>query len=267
MPALPVGTARRELIQGNNYQYFARIYDRVMGDTVFPLIRRNFLWAVRTHHIPFSSAADLGCGTGTFVQFLATMANPVFGVDHSPEMLQEAAKKNRLNGVRLLHQDLCAFQLPRPVDLITCNFDTLNYLLSQADLLEAFRRIHANLSDSGHFLFDLISGGRGNQDYQSTVQRIRLPGVLSTWTVTMWPRQRKSLVKMNFVFRDRDRVIRRGQECHQQKWYPTNLIRKLLRTSGFNLKGVNDAETLRPATPQTCWVNFIAKKNRANFRR
>ncbi len=250
----------RECPRGSPYEHFARIYDQVMGDAVFPLIRRSFSWAVQTYRLPFASAADVGCGTGTFLNYLAAFASPVYGVDASPAMLRVAAGKLRHRHARLLCQDLAALRLPRPVDLITCNFDTLNYLLSAARFAAALARVHANLTAGGHFLFDLISGGHSPRERETAVQRIRLPGVSARWRITMWPQRRASLVKMHFVFRRAPAGCNRVQESHWQRWYPWPWVCQLLRDTGFAVRGVHDAETLRPAAAETCWVKFIARR-------
>ncbi len=54
-------------------------------------------------------------------------------------MLALAIAKNRDNQARFFCQDLKNLRLPEPVDLITCNFDSLNYLLTTDDLLRALR--------------------------------------------------------------------------------------------------------------------------------
>jgi hypothetical protein len=72
-------------------------------------------------------------------------------------MLAIAIAKNRGNGVRFYRQDFHSLCLPEKVDLLTCNFDSLNYMLTAQDLLLALRCIQTNLAPGGLLIFDLIS--------------------------------------------------------------------------------------------------------------
>ena len=72
------------------YATFAPLYDALLGDAMFRLVRRNFEWLVRRYGIRFHSAADVACGTGTFARYLRQWGVPVFGIDRSASMLRMA---------------------------------------------------------------------------------------------------------------------------------------------------------------------------------
>src|SRR2546430_13212787 len=84
------------------YATFAPLYDALLGDAMFPLVRRNFEWLVGRYGMHFHSATDVACGTGTFVRYLRQWGVPVFGVDRAMAMLRIAVQKNRGNGVKFL---------------------------------------------------------------------------------------------------------------------------------------------------------------------
>lgn len=249
------------------YSVFAKIYDQTMGDALSPLIWRSFEAALRRYRIPFTSAADIGCGTGTFLRYLSGFGLPLFGVDRSKAMLNIAAKKNPDSRVTLLKQDITELKLPRKVDLITCNFDTVNYVLSLKQLRKTFMRCHTNLSDGGHFVFDAISGAKHRQDCQRAIQKIRMPDISSIWIISWNPMKKISIVWMHYLFRDKNGNYKRVQEEHKQRWYPIPLLCGLLQNSGFILRGVHDMETFLPATTETFWVKYIAQRNEAGKHR
>ena len=117
------------------YRRFARVYDALLGDESFSEMRQAFALIQRRHSVRFTSAADIGCGTGTFVDYLCRIgSDPVWGVDLSPQMLEVAARKNSGNRARFLLQDMRRLRLPQAVDLITCQFEALNYLTTTDDL-------------------------------------------------------------------------------------------------------------------------------------
>lgn len=244
---------------GRPYQAFAQFYDAAMGDAVFPALREAFERACARHQIAFRSAADVGCGTGSFLRHLAGRADPLFGVDHSAEMLQQAARKTRGCRVRLLQQDLRALSLPSPVDLITCNFDTLNYLHRASDLSQAFERLHGNLNQGGHLLFDLIVGVGQADARRRESQVVRLPGVESLWRIRADPDRGASLVEMRTRLRGADGRVRQMRERHLQRWYPQDLVRRLLQRAGFRVLSVQDMDRSQAASEDSFWVQFTAR--------
>jgi SAM-dependent methyltransferase len=142
----------------SQYEALAPLYDELLGDRFFRDLRRTFEQIEHRYALRFSSAVDVGCGTGTFVAYLrARGVYPVWGVDNSAAMLARAVAKNAGNGARFLQQDLRALHLPRAVDLLTCQFDTLNYLLKPADLHVALGAFGRALRLSGHAVFDVIT--------------------------------------------------------------------------------------------------------------
>src|SRR6266542_604633 len=88
------------------YATLAPLYNALLGDRLISELKQVFEWLARRYGICFASAADVACGTGTFVRYLRECAVPVvYGVDRSPEMLRVAIQKNLGNGTRFLCQD------------------------------------------------------------------------------------------------------------------------------------------------------------------
>ena len=143
-----------------------------MGDAAAPVIRRCFERSRRHYDLRFSSAADVGCGTGTFLLHLARLCDGLYGVDRSAEMLAQARRKLAGANVTLLQQDLRRLRLPRPVDLITCMFDTLNYLTTAAGVQEALESARENLRNGGSLVFDVITGAGEAGQARRVRQRI-----------------------------------------------------------------------------------------------
>jgi SAM-dependent methyltransferase len=243
------------------YKGLAWIYDRVLGDAMFPLIRRTFEQAVEKYHIRFASAADIGCGTGTFLRYLSRKNVQLFGVDRSPDMLRIAEEKNRGTGVIFLQQDLTQLHLPQPVDLITCNCDTLNYILSAQSLRQVIARCHSNLRTAGYFLYDIIVGSNDGVGWRTTVQKIRMPNLVSHWVVSWNPQQNLSIVRMDHLLMSKYGGYRRFAEIHKQRWYPFPQMNSLLHAGRFKVRGIHDARTFLPATETTSWAKYVAQKN------
>lgn len=224
------------------YRMLAGLYDDVVGRPFFAWVRRMFADLVRRHRIAFDSAADLGCGTGLFARHLSRAWRvPVFAIDRSPEMLRIAARNCRDAPVALLHQDIRQLRLPRQVDLITANFDTVNHLLHPADLASLFKQVHRALNHGGHFVFDFIPpcGPRASV----SVHRRDSPD--GSKGVTQRIRWTPSTRLLSY----RIQLRRSGSppciELHTERTYEPSDISRWLSESGFIVREVRDAKTLR----------------------
>ena len=79
----------------NSYDFLASCFDRLTLDVDYPAwadyIEKHF----QKHPLPGNTVLDLACGTGSLTRELALRGYEMIGVDQSPEMLAEAAEKNR----------------------------------------------------------------------------------------------------------------------------------------------------------------------------
>ena len=241
------------------YGLLAEAYDDVIGRNFFERVRQIFEQLVAQHRIGFSSAADLGCGTGLFARYLSSLWRvPVFGVDLSPAMLRVAASNCRDTDVTLLHQDIRRLRLPRRVDLVTANFDTLNHLVNDGELPALFRRVYDHLHPGGHFIFDFITPcdplgapamihrRRSRDGHRQVTQRIRwVPG--------------RRMLFYEVLFRESARPAPR-LELHRERTYWPRDVATWLLDAGLVLRDVLDAATLRQATACHRRIIVVAQK-------
>lgn len=92
----------------SSYEFLAGCYDELTYDVAYAVwadyIQRHF-----RRGIPGKTILDLACGTGSLTRELALRGYEMIGVDLSPEMLAEAAEKNRDLG-----EDIIPPHLPVP---------------------------------------------------------------------------------------------------------------------------------------------------------
>lgn len=242
------------------YREFASFYDRLMGDAMFPLVRRNFESLVRRYGLRFRSAADVACGTGTFVRYLCGLGAQVFGVDRSRSMLLRAIRKNRGNRAMFLLQDMRELLLPFRVDLITCHFDSMNYLLSHHDLALTLSRFCTNLSFGGHAIFDMVTDFAEEPKMGGKLQLLRPPAAYSVWLISWQPeRLLRSVEMLNFI-REGGGRYRLEREFHVQRQYPIGVVVRIARNCGLAVRGVHDAHSLALAGPQTYRAVYVVRK-------
>jgi SAM-dependent methyltransferase len=241
------------------YGELAMLYDQLLGAQFFSELRRTFEWIIRRYGVRFDSVADIACGTGTFVRYLRDIgAQPVYGVDGSSTMLRRATRKNAGNGARFLLQDIRALRLPRPVDLLTCNFDSLNYLRSAADLREAFRRFAENLGPDGHAIFDFVTERSTEQSPDLIIERAVGQGGPAIRITRRYPVRRLQVSR--FYLRRAGSVI---CETHVQRAYTIPEVVAALDGSGLQLRAVHDFHN--PSRPARLAVRAVCLARRANI--
>jgi SAM-dependent methyltransferase len=238
------------------YKGFAPIYDAILGDHFLSSLRYNFERLIWRYGLRFNSAADVACGTGVFARYLCQRGVPaVYGVDRSPAMLRVALARNRGNQARFFCQEFATWQLPQPVDLITCNFDSLNYLLTSGDLLRAFRRFHANLVHGGHAIFDMVTDRPWWQGSRPFTERITRPNFHFVRRSHWDPRRCRQTAVITIT-----RNGRIEREVHVERGYPTALVVQLLAQAGLTPLGTHDFPTLGRPQRSSSRVVYVARK-------
>lgn len=160
------------------YRDYAAIYDAIgQGRFAEALARQVLEWLTTNGYPAPQRVLDLACGTGAATLVFAEAGSTALGVDIAPAMLSAARHKAALRGldVTFIQADMRALapQYPNSAgvvppgdqsalrdasfDLITCFFDSLNYLLEGGDLERVCAGVARLLRPGGHFVFDLNS--------------------------------------------------------------------------------------------------------------
>jgi SAM-dependent methyltransferase len=240
------------------YSRFASNYDVTIGIPFFRQTRDFFERLVSRYGITFRSAADIGCGTGLFARHLQVSRDiSVFAVDLSEPMLRIAARNCCGTNVVLMRQDIRYLTLPRQVDLITANFDTLNHLVRVDDLRQALRRIFDNLNPGGHFVFDLVTDCLPLGPAHSYVRRFVRRRQSVTQAVRLDPlRKLLSIIVSISVPGLMVPIIER----HRERVYSPREIGAALSAAGFVIRGIHDAATLALVNRCPARIVVVARK-------
>jgi SAM-dependent methyltransferase len=242
------------------YASLAPVYDRLIGDARFEIIWRAFQRSCRQHDIGFQSLADIGCGTGRFLQRIGSDPRlTLYGVDRSAAMLAEARRRLAGKHVRLLRQDMKQLMLPAPVDLLTANFCTLNYLTEPPVLNKALRRFAINLCCNGHLIFDIILGETDFTAPASLRQLIEAPGLQAVWDIRPAPNFEGTIVSTSTCLQGP-----KGRSCsreqHLQRWWSGSAVMQALDRAGFRLLGLHRLADHAQPGPEDQWVQVVARR-------
>ncbi|UCD17638.1 MAG: class I SAM-dependent methyltransferase [Candidatus Zixiibacteriota bacterium] len=98
---------------------------------------------------------DLACGTGNLAIMLADKGHIVHGIDNSSEMIEIARHKAvGMPNVKFELRDMRRFESADRFDLVTCAFDSINYIRETSDLKHMLTRVAKTLQKDGLFAFD-----------------------------------------------------------------------------------------------------------------
>ena len=136
------------------YEHLSKVYDLGWADfSKQYIVLINELFSERG--ITQATILDIACGTGTLAIELAQSGHVVHGIDTSPEMVQIAKSKSiGLPNLSLDIQDMVRFNVDGKFDLVTCTFDSINYIRKLSDLQEMLFRVASVLYEEGLFIFD-----------------------------------------------------------------------------------------------------------------
>lgn len=244
------------------YDHYAQVYDD-SGQIAFSFRMIPYLdGLLQRHSVPQRSMLDLACGTGTVALSFAQQGWEVYGVDASSGMLDQARQKAQQTGHRLTfsQQDMRHFVLPHPVALITCLYDSLNYMLTLADLQQVLRRVAENLLPGGVFMADMntqitLEQVWGNNTF--FVEREDLALVLRSG---FEPETRLSTVHIVGFVRHEDGRYSRFDEHHTEIAYEDEQVRAALQAAGLQTEASYECFLLEPPDAETRRVMWVARK-------
>ncbi|MGQ4619737.1 methyltransferase domain-containing protein [Nocardia sp. R7R-8] len=214
---------------------------------------------------PCTSVVDVACGIGAACEYFATTGLRTIGVDASPEMLEQArnSAKNRGQQIDYIEQDMRHLSVATKVDLVTCMYDSLNFMLVIDDLEQAFDRARRALRDGGHYVFDMYTP-RGLAEVWASVDQVHtMHPEHFVATRTAWNPQQSTNTKTLWGFDLIDGQWHHWTEQHTIRAYPFDETEKALRTAGFQLlRAVDWARPQpKPVSESTTRIAFVARAN------
>ncbi len=249
------------------YERYAAIYD-ASGQISFSLQMLPYLDSLlERHRVTRGSMLELACGTGTVALAMARKGWRVLGVDGSAHMLAEARRKQTQSqgedaqalDVHWLQQDMRHLALGEPVQLATCLYDSLNYMLVSEDLQAVFRGVYRVLAPGGLLVFDMntpwaLATFWDDSTYVTDTQDL---------TVILESRfdayRQRTTVKVTCFERQGD-LYRKAIEEHTEQGYPREHIATLLTDVGFQIEGMYHCFTFEPPTASCPRILWAARK-------
>jgi SAM-dependent methyltransferase len=243
------------------YEEFARLY---AGGDYCEFSRRMCEYlpaALKALGVNPKKILDLACGEGTFAFAASRLGYSVTGLDLSEQMLGFARRHAREAGtpVDLVRADMRSLPFTRGFDLVTCWFDSLNYILDLDALSRVFRGVAGALERDGIFMFDMntIYGLAVNWRENPCCVERDADGIFEVHRQDYDFEKGIALMHITGFIRHEDTWIRIDEE-HRERGYSRKEVRNCLADSGFHLLAswgsFRDRSEPSPESPRIWYV-------------
>ncbi|MDQ2997932.1 MAG: class I SAM-dependent methyltransferase, partial [Chloroflexota bacterium] len=268
------------------YHDYAPFYDG-SGQLRFAVLMGQYLGELLDHHpVAGRRALDVACGTGTLALLLADQGWDVTGLDSSAAMLDQAdAKAENMatqGQVVFIQGDMRAlptndespmtkdqrsqidspssFALrPSSFDLVTCVYDSLNYVLEERELAACFEGVARVLAPGGLLVADMNTRSFLEHDW-GTCEVIEQAGLVQVSQSYFDPAAECSTMILSCFAGDDQRGYTRFDETHVERAYAPEIVARLLGSAGLELEALYDCFTFQPIIERTQRFAWVARK-------
>ena len=211
---------------------------------------------------------DLGCGTGKFTEILADRGYDVMGINLSEEMLGIALERRDSLRHRTLYlcQDMREFELYGTAGTFVSVGDSVNYLLTDEDMIKLFKRVNTFLFPGGIFVFDfktlhLYRDVIGD----STIAEDR-EDCSFIWENWYDDESRINEYDLSLFIRETgvkedDNLFRKYQEIHRQRGYTLEEMKRFAEEAGLTWIAEMDSDSMGPVSEESERILCVVREN------
>ncbi len=229
------------------FEDIARYYDTIMEHVDY----ERWVMVCRTLGAmlpPNSVHVDAACGTGVLVRRLRKHGWNSFGFDLSPAMLSVA--KRNWPELHAAVGDLCAPPFRGSAGLVTCLFDSINFLLDEAAVRACIRQLAGMLTGDGLLYFDIVTERMVTEHFENQTWVEDSGAFKTTWSSTY---DRKSAIADTEL-----RINYGAPSLIRERIFPTELFEDAVAEAGLHLLGKFNGKDWRPPTRRTTRIDFVA---------
>ena len=248
------------------YTAFAKVYDKFMSDIPYEMWHKYLVELLKEYGVEKGTVVELGCGTGTMTEMLAKSGYDMIGIDCSEDMLVRANEKKYETGSEILYlmQDMCELELYGTADAFVSICDSVNYILEDEDLSEAFSRVNEYLDENGCFIFDFktdyfyrnVLGDRIIAQSEDDCSYI--------WDNYYYEDECVNEYELTIFIKENenpdDNGFRQFKENHYQRGYTVDEMKDIVKESGLKIDKIYDAFTHNEERADSERIYFICKK-------
>ena len=246
------------------YTSFAEVYDTFMDNVPYEEWAEYLAELLQEYDIEDGLVLDLGCGTGSLTEILATKGSDMIGADGSAEMLEIAMEKKAQSGHDILYllQDMREFELYGTVRAVVSVCDCVNYITDEKELEQVFRLVNNYLDPEGIFIFDFNTEYKYKEILgEQTIAEDR-EDCSFIWDNYYYEDESMNEYELTLFIKEQDsNLYRKYQEMHYQKAYTLDAMRELIEWSGLEFVTAYDAYTRKAPTETSERICVVAREH------
>lgn len=266
-----------------SYTDFAEVYDEFMDETPYETWCERIIRLIEQYGItkPYSEAdakgkseeelallsernliLDLGCGTGTLTEMLASLGYDMMGIDMSYDMIQIAMEKREESGndIMYLCQDMRELELYCTVGTILCICDSINYLLKPEEIVETLKRVNNYLYPKGLFIFDFNTDYKYREVIGNTTIAENREDCSFIWDNYYDAESGINEYDLTIFVKEEEDLFRRFNEVHYQRGYSYEEMLKLVEKAGLEFVCALDSDNDGPVTTTTERIFMVCRE-------
>lgn len=243
------------------YTVFAEVYDLFMDEIPYTMWCEYVAGLLHDYGIADGVVAELGCGTGTMTKLLSDAGYDMIGIDSSEDMLYIAREKSD-DSILYLQQRMQDMELYGTVEAFVSVCDSMNYILTEEDLLCIFKKVNNYLEADGIFIFDLKT-----KYYYQHVLGDRVLADNREESCYIWDNHYDeesgcNEYELTLFIQDEEEegIFYREKELHTQRAYDLPVIKKLVLEAGMEFVAAYDAFTKEEPREDSERIYIIAKE-------
>lgn len=237
--------------QAKIYNEVASIYDYLMKSVDYKYWS-DYIYSITKKQIPSASnVLELAAGNCNFSKFFIKRYPKLVVTDISLRMLQHKMQNN-------IPKVCCSMiDLPFKIkfNLIYSTFDSINYILTEKELIKLFKVINLYLTNDGICTFDVSLE-------KNSYKHLRYSHRKGVYQKVQFE-QRSEYNKKTRIHKNSFEINKDGKifkEIHKQKIYPFETYFDLLDQTGFFVVNCYEAFTFDDGRSTSDRVQFVIKK-------
>jgi ubiquinone/menaquinone biosynthesis C-methylase UbiE len=239
------------------YSKMAPFYDEIMEHVNYKLWAKYIKKLLACYRQRRGTIIDFSCGTGAIFKYLFMDKWQFIGSDRSKDMLEIAAEKFAEVKIQFLCSDFKNIPLKENcIEVALILYDSLNYLISDADVLPFFENIYKVLKPNGIFIFDVVTPYICKKAF-SNYKEDKFWGNMG-YARKAWYDQSSSIQYNEFTIKVDQTEY---HELHQQKIRSQSEWTEYINTGPFQLMGAYNNFTLGKAHKRTERIHFVCRKS------
>ena len=248
------------------YTGFSACYEKFMYNIPYDKWADYIVSLLKKYGVEDGLVCELGCGTGSITRRLSKAGYDMIGIDGSADMLEVAMydHQDENEGILYLNQDMREIELYGTVKAFVCVCDSINYLLTEDDLVKTFKLANNYLESEGIFIFDMKTEYEfGTKMGNRTIVDNREDGTL-IWENRFNPKTKENRYDITIYdpIPDEEGLFERIDETHVQKAYAREDVIRMIEEAGMEFVDAFDAFTFESPRTDSERIYYIAREKR-----